>query len=125
MINFLNVILPLRHNKISTQVTKSEKHAEIESILQQCHERTISIDYLFYLLVEYFDQKGLRKFIINYLFEVDPHQLMFYVPQICYMNIINQKTFLEKLLIETCSRSTEFFICVCSKGVLDHKCLEF
>ena len=37
---------------------------------------------------------------------------MFYVPQLCYMNILNPRTFLEKLLIESCGKSDEFFICV-------------
>lgn len=112
MLNFLNVILPLRHNKIATKLTRSEKNTDVEQILQQCHERRASVDFLFVLLVQKFDQPGLRNFIINYLFEVPPAQLMFFVPQVCYMNILTQKTFLEKLLIETCARSTEFFICV-------------
>lgn len=113
MLNLLNVILPIRYNKIATKLTKSEKHNEIEDILQQCHERRASIDFLFSLLVDNFDQIGLRNFIINYFFEVKPRDIMFYTPQLCYMNVLYPKTFLEKLLIETCAKSTEFFICVC------------
>lgn len=112
MMNIFNVIVPLRSNKMINQRHQNDKHAEIESILQKCHSKTISIDYLFYLLVEYFDHLGIRNFIINYLFEVEVHSIMFYIPQLCYMNILYPKTFLEKLLIETCKSSTEFFICV-------------
>jgi hypothetical protein len=81
-------------------------------IVQDCHARTAKSEVLFFLLVSHFDKLGIRNFIVNHLFEIDVREVLFYLPQFCYMNVVIPNTAIEKFLIARCPHSTEFFILV-------------
>lgn len=101
-------------------VTKQENKVRIGGLVQSCYQRSVSLDLLFVLLIENFDKPGVRNFIINYLFDIEVRQLLFYIPQLCYLSLIFSSSFMAKFLTEGCQKSTEFFILVKSLGILDN-----
>jgi len=101
-------------------VSKRENKSRIGGLVQSCYKRSASLDVLFVLMIENFDKPGVRNFIINYLFDIDVRQSLFYIPQLCYLSLVYSSPFLLKFITEGCQKSTEFFILVESLGVLDH-----
>lgn len=82
----------------------------LSRIIQLCHKHQSSLDILFVVLIECFDQPGIRNFIINHFFDWDPRRIYPYIPQLSYLSLVFPSCIIEKLMFQACRRSTEFFI---------------
>ncbi len=91
---------------------RADNKKRIAELVQRCHKRDVSLHQLFVLLIENFERPGIRNFIVNFLFDMDVRELLFYIPQFSYLNLVFPSSFLLKFLIEGCSKSSEFFVLV-------------
>lgn len=83
-----------------------------DSLISMSESEFFTLEMLMHHLKEVYEVDGVRDVMINRLYKYPEHNILYYIPELCNIYLVNPKPALMKFLIDKGSRNLNFYLLV-------------